>query len=115
MAKNAAGQTRPPGAPLRRREREAPFYGDAGEGGQARHGAKVSWGVEGGGGAGDQRSIQEACADPPPRQGGQPGTGGQEYSEQRMKEINAAYAELNASGTTRPQRVRERGEEDCVS
>ena len=46
--------------------RGAPFRGDTGEGGQARHGAKGSRGVEGGGGRGDQRRIQEACADPSP-------------------------------------------------
>ena len=64
-AKNPAGQIRIPGAPLRRRG-GAPLRGDAGERSQARHGAKGSWGVEGSGGRGDQRSVQEACADPPP-------------------------------------------------
>src|SRR5215208_6348185 len=43
--------------------REAPFRRDSGKGGQARHGAKGSRGIEGGGGRGDQRRIQEARAD----------------------------------------------------
>jgi len=44
----------------------APFRGGAGEGGHPRCGAKGSWGVEGGGGRGDKRRIQEACANPSP-------------------------------------------------
>src|SRR5215207_2589816 len=92
--KDNVRQIRTPGAPLRRRGRGAPFRRDSGEGGWLAS-ARRALGVSNGAGAEEVSAAYRKLArthHPDKVANLQPEV--REYSEQRMKEINAAYAEL---------------------
>ena len=72
----------------------APFRGDTGEGGQARHGGKGSRGAKGATAEEISAAYRELARTHHPDKVANLEPEVREYSEQRMKEINSAYAEL---------------------